>query len=122
MANHGSVAVGTDLEAALQNVMLLEWLAELYQRTRSMGRPRALTPDQQSATIIQAGADLGLGVRDQTIGVMTAMGESSLQILEHGDSAGPDSRAKRGLHRLVAKAVALVGADPLHLGLDVGHA
>lgn len=54
MANHGSVAVGTDLEAALQNVMLLEWLAELYQRTRSMGRPRALTPDQQSATIIQA--------------------------------------------------------------------
>ena len=54
MANHGSVAVGTDLEAALQNALLLEWLAALYQRTRSMGPPRALTPDQQSATIIQA--------------------------------------------------------------------
>lgn len=45
-----------------------------------------------AAHIIQAAQDRGLSVRDQTIGVMTAMGESSLQILEHGDAAGPDSR------------------------------
>ena len=45
-----------------------------------------------AATIIQAGKDLGLGVRDQTIGVMTAMGESSLRVVDHGDAAGPDSR------------------------------
>ncbi|MPV36099.1 M23 family metallopeptidase [Georgenia subflava] len=45
-----------------------------------------------AAAIINAGADLGLSVRDQTIGVMTAMGESSLQVLDHGDLAGPDSR------------------------------
>ncbi|WP_367645931.1 M23 family metallopeptidase [Paenarthrobacter ureafaciens] len=42
--------------------------------------------------IIQAGKDLDLGVRDQTIGVMTAMGESGLRVIDHGDAAGPDSR------------------------------
>ena len=42
--------------------------------------------------ILTAGADLGLGARDQTIAVMTAMGESSLRVLDHGDAAGPDSR------------------------------
>lgn len=45
-----------------------------------------------AAHILGAGADLGLGVRDQAIGVMTAMGESSLTVLDHGDDAGPDSR------------------------------
>ncbi|MCD2444331.1 M23 family metallopeptidase [Agromyces sp. SYSU K20354] len=45
-----------------------------------------------AAYIIQAGKDLGLSVRDQTIGVMTSMGESSLIVLDRGDSAGPDSR------------------------------
>lgn len=45
-----------------------------------------------AAYIIQAGKDLGLGARDQTIGVMTAMGESSLRVLDYGDTVGPDSR------------------------------
>lgn len=45
-----------------------------------------------AAHVIQAGKDLGLGVRDQTIGVMTAMGESGLQVIDYGDAAGPDSR------------------------------
>ena len=35
---------------------------------------------------------MGLSLRDQTIGVMTAMGESSLEVLDHGDTVGPDSR------------------------------
>lgn len=38
-----------------------------------------------AAHIIKAGADKGLGVRDQTIGVMTAMGESSLVNIDYGD-------------------------------------
>ena len=38
-----------------------------------------------AALIIAAGRDLGLSVRDQTIAVMTAMGESSLQNLDYGD-------------------------------------
>ncbi len=45
-----------------------------------------------AAAIIQAGSALGMGVRDQTIAVMTAMGESGLRVLGHGDTAGPDSR------------------------------
>lgn len=38
-----------------------------------------------AALIMSAGRDLGLSVRDQAIGVMTAMGESSLRNLEYGD-------------------------------------
>ena len=45
-----------------------------------------------AAHILAAGQALDLGVRDQTIGVMTAMGESSLRVIDYGDSAGPDSR------------------------------
>lgn len=45
-----------------------------------------------AAQILAAGADAGLGARDQTIGVMTAMGESGLRVLDYGDLAGPDSR------------------------------
>ena len=42
--------------------------------------------------VLAAGQRMGLSLRDQTIGVMTAMGESSLKVLDHGDKAGPDSR------------------------------
>ncbi|WP_454778729.1 M23 family metallopeptidase [Georgenia muralis] len=45
-----------------------------------------------AAAIVNAGAALGLSVRDQTIGVMTAMGESGLRVLDFGDAVGPDSR------------------------------
>lgn len=45
-----------------------------------------------AAHVIQAGQDLGLDGRDQTIGVMVAMGESSLIVIDYGDAAGPDSR------------------------------
>lgn len=45
-----------------------------------------------AATIISAAKSLGIGPRTQTVGVMTAMGESSLRNLDYGDAAGPDSR------------------------------
>src|SRR5690606_304311 len=45
-----------------------------------------------AAWIIKAGADMGLGSREITIGVVTAMAESSLMVLDKGDDAGPDSR------------------------------
>lgn len=38
-----------------------------------------------AANVMQAGKDLGLNVRDQTIGIMTAMGESSLRNIDYGD-------------------------------------
>ena len=45
-----------------------------------------------AAHIINAAAALGLGRYAQVLGVMTAMGESSLQVLDRGDAVGPDSR------------------------------
>jgi hypothetical protein len=47
---------------------------------------------ENASAIISAGKAMGLSLRDQTIGVMTAMGESSLKVLDYGDKAGPDSR------------------------------
>lgn len=45
-----------------------------------------------AAAIMQAAKDKGLDQRAQTIGVMTAMGESALHEIAYGDIAGPDSR------------------------------
>jgi len=45
-----------------------------------------------AATIMRVGAERGMDAWGQTIGVMTAMGESGLRILDRGDAAGPDSR------------------------------
>jgi hypothetical protein len=45
-----------------------------------------------AAVIVQAGAALGVNARAQAIGVMTAIGESTLVVLDHGDAVGPDSR------------------------------
>jgi len=45
-----------------------------------------------AAHIMAAGASMGLTIRDQQIGVMTAIGESGLRVLDYGDAAGPDSR------------------------------
>ncbi|GAB3299130.1 M23 family metallopeptidase [Pseudoclavibacter terrae] len=58
------------------------------------GEPAEFAGAQLSnaAHILTAGREAGLGVRDQVIGVMTAIGESTLQVLDHGDAAGPDSR------------------------------
>jgi L-fuculose-phosphate aldolase len=54
MANHGSVAVGASLDAAVEHALLLEWLAELYHRAALIGPPRALTQEQQDAVVAQA--------------------------------------------------------------------
>ncbi|QGQ18835.1 hypothetical protein GC089_05745 [Cellulomonas sp. JZ18] len=53
-----------------------------------------LTAEQvgNARAVVAAGAATGLSLRDQAIGVMTAMGESSLRVLDRGDAAGPDSR------------------------------
>ncbi|MBM7807491.1 hypothetical protein JOD57_003328 [Geodermatophilus bullaregiensis] len=45
-----------------------------------------------AAAIVNAGEALGLDTCAQTLGVMTAMGESSLRVLDRGDAVGPDSR------------------------------
>ena len=45
-----------------------------------------------AAYIMNAASSLGLDRAAQILGVMTAMGESSLRVLDHGDTVGPDSR------------------------------
>jgi hypothetical protein len=45
-----------------------------------------------AAHIIAAARSLGIGTHTQTVGVMTAIGESHLRNIDYGDLAGPDSR------------------------------
>ena len=45
-----------------------------------------------AAHVIEAAQALGIGPHTQAVGVMTAIGESSLVNIDHGDAAGPDSR------------------------------
>lgn len=45
-----------------------------------------------AAAVLAAGRALGVPDRGLVVGVMTAMGESSLRVLDRGDTAGPDSR------------------------------
>ncbi len=54
LANHGTVAHGADLAAAMKATELLEWSATVYTRAAAVGTPRALTPEQAEATIASA--------------------------------------------------------------------
>lgn len=60
MANHGSVAVGSTLDEAVENALLLEWLATLHHRVAALGEPRPLTEEQQIA-VIEAALRTGYG-------------------------------------------------------------
>jgi L-fuculose-phosphate aldolase len=51
MANHGSVAVGASLDAAVDHALLLEWLAALHHRASALGTPRALTSEEQEDVV-----------------------------------------------------------------------
>ena len=54
MANHGSVAIGGSLEKAVENALLLEWLAALHHRASALGSPRTLSEDEQVDVLTQA--------------------------------------------------------------------
>ncbi|MEO6084481.1 MAG: class II aldolase/adducin family protein [Umezawaea sp.] len=54
MANHGAVVHGPTLDAAVDNALLLEWACGLYRRAATMGTPRVLDADQQTAVITAA--------------------------------------------------------------------
>jgi L-fuculose-phosphate aldolase len=60
MANHGSVATGDSLEAAVEHALLLEWLATLHHRAFALGTPRALTDAEQQA-VVEAALSRGYG-------------------------------------------------------------
>ncbi len=51
MANHGAVAHGPDLAAAVRAMQLLEWACALYWRAATIGTPRTLDADQLDAVV-----------------------------------------------------------------------
>jgi L-fuculose-phosphate aldolase len=65
MANHGMVAHGADLDAALERARLLEWASELYWRAAAVGPPRTLRSDQARA-FLDAVAARGYGAPHRT--------------------------------------------------------
>ncbi|MBP2319652.1 L-fuculose-phosphate aldolase [Kibdelosporangium banguiense] len=54
LANHGAIAYGSTLEAAVDNALLLEWACGLYLRAATLGVPRVLDPEQQAAVVAAA--------------------------------------------------------------------
>jgi L-fuculose-phosphate aldolase len=60
MANHGAVAYGADLDAAVEASLLLEWACGVYWHARAIGEPRTLDADQRAAAL-QAAAERGYG-------------------------------------------------------------
>jgi L-fuculose-phosphate aldolase len=65
MANHGMIALGPDLDAALENTRLVEWAAELYWRAAAIGRPRTLGADDVQA-VVDAVTTRGYGTVQET--------------------------------------------------------
>ncbi|MBV8953337.1 MAG: class II aldolase/adducin family protein [Solirubrobacterales bacterium] len=49
MANHGTIAYGLDLDAAVERTVLLEWLCALYWRAAAIAVPRELDEAEQRA-------------------------------------------------------------------------
>lgn len=60
MANHGAITFGQTLDKAVENALLLEWACGLYLRAATIGTPRALTSEQQTA-VITAAVNRGYG-------------------------------------------------------------
>jgi L-fuculose-phosphate aldolase len=54
LANHGAIAHGPTLDAAMDNALLLEWACGLYVRAAALGAPRALDDLQQEAVVTAA--------------------------------------------------------------------
>ncbi len=49
MSNHGTIAHGPDLDAAIENTRLLEWASSMYWRAAALGSPRVLDQVQLAA-------------------------------------------------------------------------
>lgn len=58
MANHGLVCVGTDLDKAFMTTEMVEYVANLYLLTKSVGEPIILDP-QQMKVVMEKFKDYG---------------------------------------------------------------
>ncbi|MFZ2527847.1 MAG: class II aldolase/adducin family protein [Rhodococcus sp. (in: high G+C Gram-positive bacteria)] len=54
LAHHGTVAVGSSLQQALGNAVLLEWLCRVYLRAAAVATPRPMTDEQLQAVVEEA--------------------------------------------------------------------
>jgi L-fuculose-phosphate aldolase len=54
MANHGSVTYAANLDKAVENALLLEWLCTVYRDACTLGAPRILDEQQQVDVITAA--------------------------------------------------------------------
>lgn len=81
---------GADCGGDLSNV----WASDAAVPAANLPTVRGWTPTQvrNAAAVIAAGVELRVPTKGQAIAVMTAIGESSLIVVDHGDAAGPDSR------------------------------
>ncbi len=57
LQNHGSLAVGHDLEEACDRLELLEWLCEVHLRVVQLGGGRTLSSAELDAVRLQLGSD-----------------------------------------------------------------
>ena len=62
MQNHGAVALGHDLDFALEVALLTEWACRVYWTARTIGDPKVLTGEQLQEVAAQVQA-LGYGRR-----------------------------------------------------------
>jgi len=60
MANHGAIAYGPDLDAAVELSELLEWACTVYWRARAVGEPRVLGAGERQA-VAEAALARGYG-------------------------------------------------------------
>lgn len=54
LRNHGSVAVGSNVETACEHLELLEWLCEIYLRSISAGTPATLNTSELTEVVATA--------------------------------------------------------------------
>ncbi len=60
MANHGAIVYAQDLDAAVENSLLLEWACTVYWRAAAIGEPHVLNSDVQKA-VVEAAVERGYG-------------------------------------------------------------
>jgi L-fuculose-phosphate aldolase len=62
MGNHGTVAFGADVPAAVAATELLEWASAVYWRAAQVGTPRVMSEDDRAA-VVDAVVQRGYGQR-----------------------------------------------------------
>jgi L-fuculose-phosphate aldolase len=60
LANHGAIVYGDDLDAAVRDSLLLEWLCSVYWHAAALGTPRTLD-DEQCQAVVKAVRDRQYG-------------------------------------------------------------